>query len=198
MPDKGGRIRIRQVFTLRISIFSTPPGWITAAWSKAGLQALTLPQASRREALAALAGELNKHLSDLPEPTSLEARAAALEEELLRYFAGEKISFSTIIDFSGYTPFQKRVLEMVRAIPFGEVRTYGEVARQAGIPKGARAVGGVMRANRTPLVIPCHRVLAAGGELGGFSGGLDVKRYLLKLEAYLPAGVPNRMSSAQP
>lgn len=170
---------------MRTSLFSTPPGWIAAAWSKAGLQALALPQPNPGEAMAALAGELNKCLSSLPEPSALESPAAILEEELLRYFAGEKIAFSAIVDFSGYTPFQKRILALVRAIPCGEVRTYGEVALQAGLPKGARAVGGVMRANRTPLVIPCHRVLAAGGKLGGFGGGLDMKRYLLKLEGYL-------------
>jgi methylated-DNA-[protein]-cysteine S-methyltransferase len=169
---------------VRTSLFSTPSGWIAAAWSRIGLQALALPQPSPGEAMAALASELNKCLSSLPEPSSPQPPAAALEEELLRYFAGEKVAFSTIVDFSGYTPFQKRVLELVRSIPAGEVRTYGQVALQAGLPKGARAVGGVMRANRTPLVIPCHRVLAAGGKLGGFGGGLDMKRYLLKLEGY--------------
>jgi methylated-DNA-[protein]-cysteine S-methyltransferase len=138
--------------------------------------------------MAALAGELDKCLCNLPQPSSPESPAASLEEELLRYFAGEKIAFSTIVDFYGYTPFQKRIHELVRAIPYGEVHTYGQLSLQAGLPKGARAVGGVMRANRTPMVIPCHRVLAAGGKLGGFSGGLDMKRYLLKLEGYLPAG----------
>lgn len=173
---------------MRTSLFSTPPGWIAAAWSKAGLQALALPQPSPGEAMAALAGELNKCLSNLPQPSSPQLPAATLEEEIRRYFAGEKVIFSTIIDYSGYTPFQKLVLELVKSIPFGEVRTYGQVALQAGSPKGARAVGGVMRANRTPLVIPCHRVLAAGGKLGGYTGGLDVKRHLLKLEGRLPAG----------
>jgi len=173
---------------MRTSLFTTPAGWIAAAWSKIGLQALALPQPGPGEAMAALAGELDMCLSHLPEPASPQLHAAVLEEEILRYFAGEKVIFSTIIDFSGYTPFQKRVLELVRSIPFGEVRTYGQVALQAGSPGGARAVGGVMRANRTPLVIPCHRVLAAGGKLGGYSGGLDMKRFLLKLEGYLPAG----------
>lgn len=140
--------------------------------------------------MAALAGELNKCLSNLPEPSIQQSPAIALEEELHRYFAGEKVAFSTIVDFTGYTPFQKLVLELVRSIPNGEVRTYSQVSLQAGSPKGARAVGGVMRANRTPLVIPCHRVLAIGGKLGGFSGGLDMKKYLLKLEGYLLADQP--------
>jgi methylated-DNA-[protein]-cysteine S-methyltransferase len=151
---------------------------------------LALPQSSPGEALSALAGELNKCLCNLPEPSSLQSPAKVLEEEMHRYFAGEKVVFSTIVDFSGYTPFQKLVLELVRSIPCGEFRTYGQVSLQAGLLKGARAVGGVMRANRTPLVIPCHRVLAAGGKLGGFSGGLDMKRYLLELEGYQPASRP--------
>lgn len=175
---------------MRTTLFSTSTGWIATAWSKAGLQALALPQPSPGEAMTALAGELNKCLSNLPVPSPPQSPAAVLEEEIHRYFAGENVTFSTIIDFSGYTTFQKLVLEQVRSIPYGEVRTYGQVSLQAGLPKGARAVGGVMRANRTPLVIPCHRVLAAGGKLGGYSGGLDMKRYLLKLEGYLPAGKP--------
>lgn len=175
---------------MRTTLFSTPPGWIAAAWSRVGLQALALPQPSPGEALAALAGALNKCLSNLSAPSSPQSPAAALEEEMLHYFAGEKVAFSTIVDFSGYTPFQQRVLELVRSIPYGEIRTYGQVSLQAGSLKGARAVGGVMRANRTPMVIPCHRVLASGGKLGGYSGGLDMKRYLLKLEGYLLAGQP--------
>jgi methylated-DNA-[protein]-cysteine S-methyltransferase len=171
-----------------ITLFSTSAGWIATAWSKMGLKALSLPQPSSGEAIEALAGELNKCLCNLPEPSPPHFSAEVLEEEIQRYFAGEKVTFSTAIDFSGYTPFQKRVLELVRSIPFGEVRTYGQVALQAGLPGGARAVGGVMGANRTPLVIPCHRVLAAGGKLGGYSGGLNMKEYLLKLEGYLPAG----------
>lgn len=170
---------------MRTSLFSTPAGWIATAWSKVGLKALALPRPSPAEAMAELAGQLDKCLSNLPGPSSPQFAVAVLEEEMLRYFAGENVTFSTIIDYTGYTPFQKLILEQVRGIPYGEVRTYGQVSQQAGLPKGARAVGGVMRANRTPLVIPCHRVLAAGGKLGGYSGGLDMKEYLLQLEKRL-------------
>ncbi|MGI6491108.1 MAG: methylated-DNA--[protein]-cysteine S-methyltransferase [Peptococcaceae bacterium] len=172
---------------MHITTFVTPHGWMAAAWSKAGLQGLSLPQQSQEEARRALAGELNKCLSNLPFPTQPRtAEEALLEEEILRYFAKERVHFSTSIDFSGYTAFQKLVLELVRAIPYGETRTYGEVALQADRPKGARAIGGVMRINRTPIIIPCHRILAAGGGLGGYSGGLEVKRRLLQLEGSLP------------
>lgn len=168
-----------------MQVFSiyTPSGWMAGAWSEAGLKALVLPQKSPEASLEKLAGELRILPVSLPVPSPVHGLAQPLADEIERYFRGEKVLFSTLIDWSGYTPFQRRVLEITRAIPHGEVRSYGLVALEAGSPRGARAVGGVMRSNRTPLVIPCHRVLAAGGSLGGFSGGLDVKEHLLKLES---------------
>jgi methylated-DNA-[protein]-cysteine S-methyltransferase len=82
------------------------------------------------------------------------------------------------------TPFQQRVVETVQGIPFGQTMSYAEVAERAGSPRAARAVGNVMAQNRTPMVVPCHRVLASGGRLGGFSapGGTEFKRRLLALE----------------
>lgn len=109
--------------------------------------------------------------------------ALALAEQARRYFNGEKVVFTADIDWSGYTPFQKQVLEAVLGIPYGAVLTYGEVARLVGRPGAARAVGGVMRANRTPLIVPCHRVVAGGG-LGGFVCGIAFKRYMLELEGW--------------
>lgn len=105
-----------------------------------------------------------------------------LQSELEIYFCGNSGSFSVPLDLSGYTPFQLQVLAVVAGIPYGTVRSYRWVAEECGSPGAARAVGGVMRRNRTPLVIPCHRVIAHNGSLGGFSGGLKMKRYLLELE----------------
>lgn len=165
------------VFTLL-----TPAGWMAGAWSLAGLKALVLPQAAQEAALGKLAQELAMPPAALPGPAPAAGPARKLIDEIGRYFQGDKVAFTITVDWSGYTPFQRRVLEIVKAVPYGEVRSYGQVALAAGSPRGARAVGGVMRANRTPLVVPCHRVLAAGGTLGGFSGGLDLKEMLLKLE----------------
>lgn len=172
----------RMVFALQVFTICTPSGWMAGAWSEAGLKALVLPRKSPEASLEKLAGELRVSPASLPAPLPARGLAQTLVDEIERYFRGEKVTFSTLIDWSGYTPFQRRVLEITRAIPHGEVRSYGRVALEAGSPRGARAVGGVMRSNRTPLVIPCHRVLAAGGSLGGFSGGLDMKEFLLKLE----------------
>ena len=100
--------------------------------------------------------------------------------ELEEYFAGTRQTFSVRIDAEG-TPFQLAVWAALRSIPYGEVRTYGEVARMIGAPEAARAVGGACHANPCPIFTPCHRVVAAHGT-GGFGGGLEIKRRLLALE----------------
>jgi methylated-DNA-[protein]-cysteine S-methyltransferase len=89
------------------------------------------------------------------------------------------------LDWDGVTPFQRRVYEAAREIPAGETRTYGELARRLGSPGGARAVGQALGRNPFVLVVPCHRVLASNGSLGGFSahGGARTKRMLLDIEA---------------
>jgi methylated-DNA-[protein]-cysteine S-methyltransferase len=106
-----------------------------------------------------------------------------LPDRLRRYFQGERVDFSDVsLDLEGYSPFRRAMLLAARQIPHGEVATYGELAQMVGSPGAARAVGTAMSKNRTPIVVPCHRVIAAGGALGGFSGGLDWKRELLALE----------------
>lgn len=111
-----------------------------------------------------------------------EALALPLEE-LRGYFKGEVRTFRTPLLLVG-TPFELRVWEWVRGIPWGETRTYGEVADGIGMPGAARAVGRALKANSLPIFIPCHRVLAAKG-LGGYSMGLRVKRWLLEHEGAL-------------
>lgn len=101
------------------------------------------------------------------------------------YFKNGQGDFSGYkFDLDGMTPFQRSVLEAISKIPAGETMTYGEVAAAAGKPGAARAVGNVMAHNPIPLMLPCHRVVASNG-LGGFTGGLEVKRKLLKLEGAL-------------
>jgi methylated-DNA-[protein]-cysteine S-methyltransferase len=105
---------------------------------------------------------------------------------LLRaYLAGEVVSFDGVpVDLDGQPPFRRRVLEECRAVPYGAVVTYRELAARAGNPLAVRAVGSAMSHNPVPILIPCHRVLRTGGALGGFSapGGVNVKRALLELE----------------
>jgi methylated-DNA-[protein]-cysteine S-methyltransferase len=113
--------------------------------------------------------------------------AAELVDDLCRFAAGEPIDFSEVpLDLDHLTPFGRSVVAACRQIRWGKVRSYGQLAAQCGSPGAARAVGTVMAKNRFPLIVPCHRVLAAGGALGGYSApdGLEMKRRLLAMEGH--------------
>jgi len=103
------------------------------------------------------------------------------ERQLGEYFAGERRSFDVPLSFAG-TDFQKRVWAALLAIPFGETRSYGEIADQLGAPGASRAVGAANGRNPISIIAPCHRVVGSTGKLTGFAGGLDAKRFLLDLE----------------
>lgn len=116
----------------------------------------------------------------------------ALRCRLEQYGAGRPVAFDDIeLDMPGHTPFQDRVIQATRRIPFGKTISYAELARRAGSAGAARAVGTVMSTNRFPIVIPCHRVVGSGGKLGGYSAptGLDLKARLLAMEAETACGV---------
>ncbi len=117
-------------------------------------------------------------------PQDTVGRAVA---ELDVYFHGELRTFATALDWSLVSGFNERVLrELAASVPFGSVVGYGELAKRVGEPDAARAVGAAMGANPLPVVVPCHRVVAADGGIGGFGGGLTTKRELLALEGVLP------------
>jgi O-6-methylguanine DNA methyltransferase len=124
---------------------------------------------------------------DLPDVADKEVGAAArrnlerLRRELHEYHEGTRHKF-TIQPAPEGTEFQKKVWKALCGIPYGKSTTYGELARQIGKPHAARAVGQAAGQNPVPIIIPCHRLLAAGGKIGGFSGGLEEKRRLLKHE----------------
>jgi len=107
---------------------------------------------------------------------------AAAARQLAEYFAGRRHEFDLPLDAHG-TTFQKRVWNALRRIPYGQTRSYGDIARAAGSPKGARAVGMANHNNPIGIVVPCHRVIASDGSLGGYGGGVDFKRRLLDLES---------------
>jgi methylated-DNA-[protein]-cysteine S-methyltransferase len=102
--------------------------------------------------------------------------------QLRAYFAGELRDFDLPLDMQG-TAFQKRVWTELRRIPYGETRSYRDIAHSIGAPKAVRAVGSANGSNPIPIVVPCHRVIGAGGSLTGYGGGLPLKRLLLDLEA---------------
>lgn len=110
--------------------------------------------------------------------TALQAEA---EKELQEYFRGVRKSFQLPLNPAG-TPFQRKVWQELCRIPYGETATYGAIAARIGNPKAVRAVGQANHRNPIPILIPCHRVVAANGRLGGYGGGTDLKIKLLKLE----------------
>jgi len=119
------------------------------------------------------------------EPAKGKIPRTKLAADMKKYLAGAGVTFGSYkVDYSGYTDFQRHVLEAAREIPHGEIRSYGEVAEAAGRPRAARAVGSTMANNRICIIVPCHRVVATGG-IGGFSGSLGYKIAMLELE-----GVP--------
>ena len=129
------------------------------------------------------------HLCDeehTPTPLAADVPAALrlAAEELRAYFAGDLRTFSVPLRLAG-TDFQRRVWAALRAIPFGQVRSYGEVAAAIGRPGAARAVGMANARNPVAVIVPCHRVIAAGGRLGGYSAGLWRKRWLLRHEGHM-------------
>lgn len=119
-----------------------------------------------------------------PEPEWIynEKPLAEVSRQLREYFVGERREFDLPVRLGG-TEFQVSVLEALQEIPYGETRSYGEIARRIGRPKAVRAVGAANGRNPIPIVVPCHRVIGSTGDLTGFGGGLDTKEALLRLEA---------------
>ena len=119
-----------------------------------------------------------------PEAEERATGMSAFRRDVRAYFAGERVEFEVELELSGQPRFRRRVLHACTRIPYGETMSYAELAREAGSPQAARAVGNAMASNPLPLVIPCHRVLRADGSPGGFSavGGVPLKRRMLDLE----------------
>jgi methylated-DNA-[protein]-cysteine S-methyltransferase len=161
---------------LNYIIFNTQVGWLGILGSVKGLQSTTLPQRSAQEARQLLGDGANRATWS---PPSFED----LMEQLRIYFGGHRATFPDELDLSQATPFQREVWEVTRLIPYGETRSYTWVAEQIGKPGALRAVGQALARNPLPIIIPCHRVVASDGKLGGYTGGIEMKKYLLSLEA---------------
>src|SRR3954469_530155 len=158
------------------AVVETPLGTVLLAPGEGGL-----PRVSFTPDVAALAAAVGPRV--LRVPSRLDDAAAQLDE----YFAGRRHGFDLELDLDA-PPFQRDVLRELALVPYGEVATYGEVARRIGRPRAARAVGGALNRNPLPIVLPCHRVVGATGSLVGYAGGLDRKRTLLALEGALLPG----------
>jgi methylated-DNA-[protein]-cysteine S-methyltransferase len=166
------------------ALFPTAIGTCGVAWSERGLVALALPERDAAATEKRLRGK--SHSMGAAEPPPAIADAVT---QIQSYCAGEPVDFSSVpLDLSGIDSERRHIYEAMRALRYGETTTYGELARRTGAPEqdweAARDIGVAMGRNPLPIVVPCHRVLAAGGKLGGFSayGGTATKETLLALE----------------
>jgi methylated-DNA-[protein]-cysteine S-methyltransferase len=158
----------------------SPLGPLLAASTERGLVRLSyLGFREEDDVLQRLADDVSPRVLEAP------ARLDGVRRELDEYFGGRRSTFDLPVDWSPMADFQRRVLKATAAIPFGGHASYGEVAERAGNPRAYRAAGTALGRNPIPIVIPCHRVWAAGGKLGGYTGGLERKRALLELEGAL-------------
>jgi methylated-DNA-[protein]-cysteine S-methyltransferase len=150
-------------------------GWVGILGSSSGLSATTPPQSSAQKA--------ERLLGDMKNATHSEKPFRETTERLKDYFSGKKVDFPKELDLSQATEFQRQVWRLTRLIPYGETRSYGWIARRLAKIGAARAVGQALARNPLPVIIPCHRVVSASG-LGGYSGGVGMKKSLLRLEAH--------------
>jgi methylated-DNA-[protein]-cysteine S-methyltransferase len=159
----------------------SPLGPLVAAGTERGLLRIAY------EDFAGGLDEVLDHLAHRVSPRIVEApaRLDAVRRELDEYFGGDRRDFDVPIDWSLTTGFTQRVLRATAAIPFGSVSSYAGVAADAGSPRATRAAGNALGSNPIPIVVPCHRVLRSGGRLGGYTGGLEKKETLLRLEGVL-------------
>jgi len=157
----------------------SPIGTLLLAATDQGLVRVGLSGTDHELILEQLSTTLGPRVIEHP------ARLDPIKRELDQYFAGRRRRFECPLDWRLTSGFVRSVLERTAEIPFGETRTYAEMAALAGSPRASRAAGSALGANPIPVVVPCHRVLRSGGGLGGYAGGLDAKRTLLTLEGAL-------------
>ena len=166
-------------------LFETAYGHVALAWNARGVTGFRLPASSPEESR----GSLLRRLPDAVEADP-SGRVAPLIEAIRRYFNGERIDFADVpLDLGRQDPLFARIYDLVRGFGWGETTTYGAIAKALGEgPEVARDVGQAMARNPIPLIVPCHRVLAAGGRIGGFSapGGSSAKARMLALEGVRP------------
>jgi methylated-DNA-[protein]-cysteine S-methyltransferase len=180
LPDIGGAAATAGLLDVAYATLDSPVGKLLVASTPRGLVRLAyVDYAEEESVLADLAARVSPRVLAAPRKLDEPRR------ELDQYFAGRRQRFEIPIDWSLTHGFGRRVLQATAMIPFGSVSSYKQVAAQAGSPRGSRAAGNALGSNPIPIVVPCHRVLHAGGGLGGYTGGLERKRLLLGVEGAL-------------
>ena len=161
---------------LYYATFKSPVGEILATRTDRGLNFIAFPKNRWQKFLSALKKDESVIL------IQDNKKFSKLRNDLKAYFSGRKFQFKEKFDLKGGTDFQKKVWKAMQKIPFGQTRSYGWLAKQVGGKNKARAVGSACGLNPIPILIPCHRVLREDGGLGGYGGGLGIKKKLLKIE----------------
>ena len=172
------RAEAEELVDIAYANVDSPFGSLLAAVTDRGLVTVVIDGDDEAH-LDRLSREVSPRILEAP------ARLDAVRRELDEYFAGRRTDFDTPVDWRLVHGFSLKVLEATAAIPYGRVSTYKDMAIQAGSPKAARAAGNALGSNPIPIVVPCHRVLHSGGGLGGYGGGLPMKKFLLELEGSL-------------
>jgi len=172
------------------ALFDTAIGRCGIAWGECGVAGVQLPEAGEAETRARMFHRFPAAGETAPPPVVQQA-----VERIVALLRGEASDLSTVaLDMDGVPEFHRRVYDTARTIPPGGTLSYGDIARRVGAPGAARAVGQALGRNPFPIVVPCHRVLAAGGRIGGFSaqGGVATKRRMLAIESAWIDGNPAR------
>lgn len=180
---------------MSVLVFDTAIGPVGVAWGARGLIAVQLPEGTREATERRLVRRLSGRAPEVPADSGAQENPALdrLVASLRALVAGECVDLAAVdLDLAGVSDFDRGVYALARTIPCGETSTYGAVAQRLGRPGAAREVGQALGRNPFPLVVPCHRVVAAGGKLGGFSAaqGAVTKRRLLEIEGALPVLLP--------
>jgi methylated-DNA-[protein]-cysteine S-methyltransferase len=177
-PDFAAAAAAAGLLDLAYATTDSPLGPLLLASTDRGLVRVAyLDFTARDDVLQSLADRVSPRMLEAP------ARLDEPRREIDAYFDGRRHHFDLPLDWQLMSDFTRRILAATAAIPYGAVSTYGAVAREAGSPRGSRAAGNALGANPMPIVIPCHRVLHAGGGIGGYTGGLERKRTLLAIES---------------
>ena len=183
-PESGHRLAERAsaegLLDVAYALVDSPLGPLIVAATPRGLVRVAYTEhRSPDDVLEDVAGRVSPRVLEAP------ARLDGARRELEEYFDGRRTDFDLAIDWSVLRGFSRRVLRETAAIEFGELRTYADVAASAGSPRAVRAAGNALGANPMPVVVPCHRVVRTGGALGGYTGGIERKQFLLRLEGSL-------------
>ena len=177
VPDVSARAEAEGLVDVAYTSVDSPLGSLLVAVTPRGL--VRVAYTDHDDVLERLAARVSPRVLEAP------TRLDGVRRELDEYFAGRRTQFETPIDWSQLAGFTRKVLRATARIDFGHTGTYRSVATGAGSPRAVRAAGNALGANPMPVIVPCHRVLRTGGALGGYTGGVERKQFLLRLEGVL-------------